>query len=490
MNPLPRAFAFAVLALAVLPSGSAPAAESKPGAKPNVLFIAVDDMRDWTGYLGHGQAKTPNFDRLAKMGMTFTRAYTASALCNPSRTALLTGLRPGSTGVYGNGDDWRTAVPADIPSLPGFFHTHGYRTLGVGKIFHGGKLRREDWDEFEKDQEREEMDKDKKDWTLVPGKTPGAFTIGSNVILPVDTPEEELVDHRSASYAVAQLGRGHEKPFFLACGFHRPHLPWAAPRRFYDMFPLEEIQAPPTRAGDLDDLPPEGVKMAKAGEFAAIRDAGKWQETVRAYLASVAFTDAQLGRVLDALEKSPYKPDTIICLWSDHGWHLGEKEHWRKSTLWEEATRSPFLWVVPGLTQPGSVCDRPVDFLGVYPTLCELAGLPAPAHLQGISLKPLLADPKAPWDRPAVSTMKEGNHAVRTDRWRYIRYAGGGEELYDHEKDPNEWTNLAALPEHAAVKAELAKHLPAENKPAGEKAAGKMKPKVKVKKKKAEQAKD
>lgn len=433
---------------------------------PNILFIAIDDMRDWTGYSGHAQAKTPNLDRLAKRGMAFTRAYTASALCNPSRTALLSGMRPGSTGVYGNGDDWRVALPAGVPTLPGHFHANGFRTMTAGKVFHGGKLRREDWDDFIKDGEKEENDTDKQDWSLKSGRTPGGFIIGSNVISPLDTPEEELVDSKTASYGVAQLGKPHDRPFFLACGFHRPHLPLSAPRKYFDLFPLESVVLPVVKAADLADLPQEAVRMAKAGEFAAIRDLDKWRECVRAYLACIAFTDAQIGRLLDALDASPHKDNTLIIVWSDHGWHHGEKEHWRKSTLWEEATRSPLLIAVPGVTRPGSVCARPVDFLGVYPTLCDLAGLPLPPHLQGVSLKPLLLDPQAAWDRPAISTMKQGNHAIRTDRWRYIRYTGGDEELYDEQADPHEWRNLATSPEHAAIKADLAKWLPAENKPA------------------------
>ena len=455
-------------------SPSAKAAEDEPVGRPNILFIAIDDMRDWTGHSGSVQAKTPNLDRLAKTGVAFTRAYAAYALCNPSRTALLTGLRPSTSGVITNGNDWRVAVPPERPSLPGYLHANGYRTLGQGKIFHGSKVRREEWDEYEKDNEREEKDTDKKDWSLRPGKTPDSFVIGSNDIAPLDTPEEDLVDFKTASFGVAQLGQTHDKPFFLACGFHRPHLPWNAPRKYFDLFPLESITLPELKADDLADLPKEGVTMAKAGEFAAIRDLNKYRECVRAYLACIAFTDAQVGRLLDALEKSPHKDNTLICLWSDHGWHHGEKEHWRKSTLWEEATRAPLIWHVPGVTQPGGVCTRPVDFLGIYPTLCELTRLPLPPHLQGVSLKPLLVDPQCAWDRPAISTMHDGNHAVRTDRWRYIHYANGGEELYDEQADPHEWTNLADKPEHAAVKAELAKWLPADAAP----------PTAKVKKKK------
>jgi arylsulfatase A-like enzyme len=462
--------------------GTALPLAAAPPAKPNILFIAIDDMRDWTGYTGHPLAKTPNLDRLARTGMAFTRAYTASALCNPSRTALLSGLRPGTTGVYSNNVDWRDVLSADTPTLPGYFRSQGWRTMTAGKIFHGGRLRRDDWDDFLKDNEREERDNDRNDLTLKPGKTPGAFTIGTNVIEPLDSPEEDLVDYKTASFGIERLRQSQNKPFFLACGFHRPHLPLSVPRKYFDLFPLDKIELPVTQANDLADLPRAGVVMAKPGEFAAIKDLGKWREHVRAYLAAIAYTDAQVGRLLDALEQSPHKNNTIICLWSDHGWHHGEKEHWRKSTLWEEATRSPLLWVVPGVTKAGSVCSRPVDFLGIYPTLCDLAGLPLPGHLQGASLKPLLSDPAAAWERPAISTMKQGNHAVRTDRWRYIRYAGGGDELYDEHADPHEWTNLASRPEHAALKAELAKWLPTENKP--EPATAKSAAKAKAKKKK------
>jgi len=445
---------------------SAHAAETKP----NVLFIVIDDMRDWTGYSGDAQAKTPNLDRLAKSGVAFTRAYTAYALCNPSRTAALTGLRPSTTGVMSNNEDWRTAVPADRPSLPGYLHAQGWRTMTAGKVFHGSRLRREDWDDFIRDNEREERDNDKADWSLKPGKSPGGFQIGSNDIHPIDTPEEDLVDYHTATFGVERLGKTYDRPFFLACGFHRPHLPWSAPRKYFDLFPLEKIILPEMKADDLADIPAAGKAVAKPGEFAAIRDLGKWRECVRAYLACTAYTDAQVGRLLDALEKSPHKGNTIVVLWSDHGWHHGEKEHWRKQTPWEEATRAPLLWRVPGLTQPGGVCGRTVDFMSIYPTLCDACGLPRPPHLEGVSIKPLLADPKSTWDRPAISTFKPGNHAVRTERWRYIRYADGSEELYDDDTDPHEWTNLAAKPEQTALKTELAKWLPAESKSAGGKA--------------------
>lgn len=468
----------ALLALALGAAGSAHAAGGQPSPKPNVLFIVIDDMRAWAGYLGDAQAKTPNLDRLAKSGVAFTRSYTAYALCNPSRTAVLTGLRPSTTGVIDNVVDWRTAIPAERPSLPGHFRAQGWRTMGAGKVFHSSRLRAEDWDDVRKDNEHEKRETDKEDLTLQPGKTPGAFSIGRSDIRPLDTPEEDLVDYRTASFGVERLSKTYDRPFFLTCGFHRPHLLWAAPRKYFDMFPLESITLPAVKSGDLADLPRAGRSMVRSGEFSAIRDLGKWRECVRAYRASIAYTDAQVGRLLDALEKSPHRDNTIVVLWSDHGWHHGEKEHWAKSTLWEEATRAPLLWRVPGLTPPGGVCERTVDFMSIYPTLCDVAGIAPPPHLEGVSLKPLLTDPKAAWGRPAISTLKTGNHSVRTERWRYIRYADGREELYDHDADPHEWTNLAVKPEHAALKVELAKWLPADSTPVSNKVKvpGKKKP--------------
>ena len=273
------------------------------------------------------------------------------------------------------------------------------------------------------------------------------------------------MDWHSVNYTIERLKS--DKPFFLACGLHKPHLPFAVPRKYYDMFPLESIELPPHLEDDLADIPPAGVKMAKPdGDHAKFLKEGRWKAAVQSYLASIAYTDMNVGRLLDALDESPHRDNTIIVFWGDHGWSLGEKSHWRKFALWEEPTRAPLIFVAPGLTKPGSVCDRPVDFLGIYPTLCELCGLKIPPHVEGKSLRPLLVDPKAPWDLPAITTHGRGNHAVRTDQWRYIRYADGSEELYDHTKDELEWTNLASKPELAGVKAQLASHLPKREAPA------------------------
>ena len=440
---------------------SARAAEPTPTtAKPNVLFIAVDDLNHWVGHLGRNkQTKTPNIDRLARMGVTFSNAHCAGPVCNPSRAALLSGKRPGVTGVYDNGQPFVNAIKPE-ESLVMQFKNDGYETLGIGKLWHDGLGWKEQW--------AETADRERPETAKVQDKSIGGIRFGI-----MEGGDEAMQDTAIASYGIAELGKPHAKPFFLTLGFHKPHMPWNVPQKYYDMHPLAEIELPPTRPGDLDDIPPAGVKMAKPGvDHAAVLASGRWKEAVQAYLAAISYLDAQVGRVLDAVEKSPAKDNLIICFWGDHGWHLGEKEHWRKFALWEEATRAPFIWVVPGVTKPGGVCKSPVDFMSVYPTLCDLAGIAKPAWVEGDNIKPLLADPAAKWDHVAITTYGRNNHAIRTDRWRYIRYADGSEELYDHANDEYEWTNLANNPEHAALKAELAKHFPTTNIPAVKSSGG------------------
>ena len=422
-------------------------------AKPNVLLIAVDDLNHWVGHLGRNQqTKTAHIDRLAKMGVTFTNAQCAAPVCNPSRAALLSGKRPGTTGIYDNGNPF-TKVLKPEESLVMQFKNAGYDTLGTGKLWHGGL----GWDEQWTTIHKESVQKGKVD-----NRSIGGIAFG-----PIVEGEDEAVSDTSiADYGISELSQTHDKPFFLTLGFHKPHMPWNVPQKYYDMHPLADIQLPPTQAGDLSDIPPIGLKMAKPqGDHATILASGRWKEAVQAYLAAISYLDGQIGRVLDAYDRSPHKDNTIIVFWGDHGWHLGEKEHWRKFALWEEATRAPFIWVVPGVTQPGGVCNSPVDFMSVYPTLCDLASLPKPAWLEGDNIRPLLIDPAASWNGVGITTFHLNNHAVRTDRWRYIRYADCGEELYDHNTDTYEWTNLAAQPEHAALKTELAKHLPTINVP-------------------------
>lgn len=419
-------------------------------SQPNILFIAVDDLNHWVGHLGrNAQTKTPNLDRLASRGITFTNAHCSAPVCNPSRAALLSGKRPSTSGVYDNGIPYVSAIKSS-DSLFTQFKNAGYETLAMGKLWHGGIGFEDQWTKTGS-KERESINESNLDDRSIAGIKFGIVNAGDDAI--VDTP--------TADFGIEELKRKHDRPFLLALGFHKPHMPWNVPKKYYDLHPLDQIELPPTQPNDLDDLPEAGRNMAKAlGDHEAVTKSGRWKEAIQGYLAAISYLDGQVGRVLDALDESAHKSNTIIVLFGDHGWHLGEKQHWRKFALWEESTRAPLIWIVPGTTNAGDRCDRPVDFLNFYPTLCQLAKVPAPKHLEGRSIVGLLSDPKSAWDGVALTTFGQNNHAVRDDRWRYIRYADGGEELYDHQSDPYEWTNLAKLPEHGAKKRELAKHFP------------------------------
>ena len=436
--------------------------------RPNVLFIAFDDLNDWIEPLGgHPQARTPNLSRLARRATVFTHAYTAAPACNPSRAALMTGIAPYKSGVYYNNQAWRPAMP-DAVTLPQHFMKNGYWAGGAGKIYHGVYPDPPSWDEYWPTKERNRPE-DPRPPTLPANGIPktGNFDWGA---LSVDV--GEMGDAKVADWVAAKLRAKHEKPFFLAFGLFRPHLPWHVPQRYLDRFPLESIQVPPVFDADLGDVPAAGVKMANPDrDHAAVIEHGQWKRAVQAYLASVNFADDMLGRVLDALDESGLADNTIVVMWTDHGWHLGEKHHWRKFALWEEATRTPLMFVVPegvpGLAEgarAGARCDRPVNLLDIYPTLSELAGLPANDALDGHSLVSLLRNPDAPW-QPTVSTYGRLNHAVRSGDFRYIRYEDGSEELYDHRVDPMEWTNLAADANYLEVKRKMKRWLPQVNVP-------------------------
>jgi arylsulfatase A-like enzyme len=442
------------IAATVLASGGPAGASGRLG-RPNVLFIAIDDLNDWTGFLGgHPQARTPNLDRLAARGVAFTRAYCSAPACNPSRTSLLTGLRPSSTGVYHNDQPWRPVLP-DAVTLPEHFAAAGYDVAGGGKIFHNSFNDPDAWPEWFK-----VGDHPKPDESPVNG-IPGAghFDWG-----PVDVPDEAMGDYRTVSWAIDRLDDERDRPFFLAVGLIRPHLPWYVPRGYFEHFPVDGITLPEAPAEDLDDVPAAGVAIARPeGDHRKVLEAGQWGEAVQGYLASIEFADAQVGRLLNALEASGHADDTIVVLWGDHGWHLGEKQHWRKFALWEEATRVPLIVAAPGVGSPGGRSDRTASLLDLYPTLIDLCGLPEKPELEGESLVPLLEDPTSPRATPAITTHGRANHAVRTEQWRYIRYADGSEELYDHEADPHEWTNLASDPRREELKRDLARWLPSQD---------------------------
>jgi arylsulfatase A-like enzyme len=442
---------FITIAVVVLLSGRA-----SPGVsanRPNVLFIAVDDLNHWVGHLKrNSQTITPNLDRLAAMGVSFERSYCVAPACNPSRAALMSGLRPSTTGVYNNPNNYFPHIPTE-QQLNSWFRANGYYVCGAGKIYHGGGGRLSEWDDFFK---RGKVNNQ------------GSFSnanYGGIKWSVLKGDDDAVGDYFTVNYCIDALGKERDKPLFLACGIFRPHMPWSVPKKYFDMHPLADIQLPPYQEDDLEDIPPAGIRTARpGGDHKAVRGGGAWKEAIQAYLASITYADAQLGRLLDAFESSPEKNNTIILLWGDHGWHLGEKHHWRKFALWEEATRTPLIWVAPGVTPRGKISPRTVDLLCIYPTLCELAGLPIPEHVEGVSIRSLLQNPTAEWNRPALTTHGFQRHAVRTEKWRYIRYNDGAEELYNHEVDPYEWTNLAQQVEFSAVKTELSRWFPKVNR--------------------------
>ncbi|MFO0891665.1 MAG: sulfatase [Isosphaeraceae bacterium] len=451
------------IGVCLLAAMAAPRAGAEDGKstspRPKVLFIAADDLNDWTGFLkGHSGARTPNLDRLARRGVAFTRAYCSAPACNPSRTSLLTGVRPSTSGVYHNDQPWRPVL-RDAVTLPQTFQKAGYRVVGGGKIFHNSFNDPASWDEWHALK--------KSDHPVPPGRPVNGIAGAAHFDWgPVDVADEAMGDHKTVSRAIEFLGQKQDRPFFLAVGLIRPHLPWYVPRKYFDAFPLSGIVRPEVKADDLADIPAAGRVIARPeGDHRKVVQAGQWDRAVQGYLASIGFADAEIGRLLDALDASPHGKETIIVFWGDHGWHLGQKEHWRKFALWEEATRVPLIVAAPGVTHPGTRSDRTVSLLDLYPTLVELCGLPAKPGLEGESLVGLLREPASSWSRPAVTTHGRNNHAVRSERWRYIRYADGSEELYDHENDPREWTNLAGDPRSDEVKRELARWLPERNAP-------------------------
>jgi len=434
--------------------------EARGGPTKNILFIAVDDLNDWVGCLGgHPQAKTPNIDRLAARGTLFTNAHCQAPLCNPSRSSVLTGLRPSTTGIYALQPGFRT-LPAlkDHVTLPQHLAALGYSTFAAGKIFHDGSVAPAD------------RPKELQSWGDV-GAMPypaRKFVATPDPIKAMDWgvfPEEDEKqgDWRIAESAIKRLKSLPEgRPFFVGVGFRLPHVPCFASRPWFDLHPEQTLILPPVNDDDRNDIPEFAWYLhwkLPEPRLSWLRRTNQWRPLVRAYLASTSFMDSQVGRVLDALEATGKADNTLVVLWSDHGWHLGEKGITGKNSLWERSTRVPLIFAGPGIPQ-GARCAQPTELLDIYPTLVELAGLPPRQGLEGHSLVPQLRDAKAsrPW--PAITTHGPGNHAVRSEHWRYIRYANGSEELYDHRSDPHEWVNLANDARYRTIVREHARWLP------------------------------
>jgi len=418
--------------------------------QPNVLFIAVDDLNTWLGCLNnYSNTKTPNMDKLASQGVLFSNAHCQAPLCGPSRASLMTGLRPSTTGIYGmiNDDEVRSENPAtkDIVFLPEYFKNNGYHTMGIGKLFHthapegvfdesGGREKgfgplpekRFVWDGYGTS-DRKIYGRTSTDW--------GAFPEADSL----------MPDHQSVDWVIERLSRKYDKPFFLGLGFLRPHEPLYVPQKWFDMHPIDGIQVAPYKSDDLNDVPSVALQindlpMMPSTEWAI--ESGEWKNIIQAYLACVSFVDYEIGRVMEALKNSEYADNTIIVLWSDHGYRLGEKGTFAKHALWEPATNAPLMFVAPNLPK-GKVIDSPAEMLSIYPTLLELCGLPAYERNEGKSLVSTMQNNKNDENAIALTTYGMNNHAIRSIRFRYIQYEDGTEELYDHKTDPNEWTNEA-----------------------------------------------
>lgn len=487
----------ASLLLGALPTWAAE--EAKPAPKRNVLFIAVDDLRPELGCYGAKHMNTPNLDKLAAGGIVFNRAYCQQAVCSPSRTSLLTGLRPDTTRIYELQTHFRRTIPHAV-TLPQHFKAHGYHCVGLSKIYHGGLDDPASWSVPHwspggpgygkpetladiqkraaqaraegKDLGGKAVEKDTKTG-LVLRVTAPAFRVRGPSWEDPDVPDNALPDGKTTDKAIEVLRQAKDKPFFLAVGYLKPHLPFVAPKKYFDLYPPDTLSLadnpfPPrdcpdialTNWGELraySDIPPQG-KLSDQ----------KARELVRAYYASTSYVDAQVGRLLDELDKLGLADNTVVVLWGDHGWHLGEHGLWCKHTNFEIATRSPLLFRAPGQKKPGAKTDALAEFVDIYPTLCELCGLPLPEGLEGTSLAPVLDDPARPWKKAAFSQYPRGKvmgYSLRTARYRYTEWQerpGGkaiARELYDYQADPAGNANIAEKPENAELVGQLSKLL-------------------------------
>ena len=455
-----KPFLFSLLILATFLCGCSSVPERIE--KPNILFIAIDDQNDWIGYIkGHPMVKTPHIDKLAASGTAFTNAHCQSPLCNPSRTSVMTSLRPSTTGIYGLAPWFRTLPEyKDVVTLPQYFKQNGYKTMYTGKIYHGRYGR--NTDEFD---------------LLGPGASGKPFPKKKLVTTPFGNhplvdwgtfphKDEDKGDYLVADWAIEQLNQKHDKPFFLSVGFFLPHVPCFATQKWFDLYPDDDSVLPKIKENDRADTPRFSWYLhwyLPEVREKWLRENNQLRNLVRSYLACTSFVDAQVGRVMKALKDNGYDKNTVVVLWSDHGWHIGEKGISGKNTLWDDGTRVPLIFAGPGV-KPKQICGKPAELLDIYPTLLELAGLPKNNKLEGHSLIPQLEDKDAHREWPAITTHNHDNHGIRSENWRYIIYADGSEELYDMKNDPNEWHNVASKPENKAIIAKLKKYIPKVNK--------------------------
>lgn len=422
----------------------------------NVLVLMADDLNTWIldkPERYSGKVVAPNLKQFGESGLVFSHAYSASPFCVPSRTSLWSGVSPHKSGVYHNQTDVAASEPLiKAVSLFETLSKAGYSMYGFGKLTHG-------WNGNDVWDEKQGHKRDPRP----PGAPIQSVGKGEQDWGPIHLTENEMNDTGGADRTIAILEQEHEKPFFLAYGTFNPHMAWFVPQKYFDMFPLEEVKTPLLNPNDFDDIPPlaDDVVGSKRKFTQSVLNAGLHKSAVQAYLATTAYVDAQHGRVLDALAKSPYADNTIVIFLSDHGFHLAEKDHWQKGTLWEEATNSMLMVRVPGMTEAGGVTRRCVSLQDLYPTILELCDISKPTQVDGRSLVPILKNPDVEWESTGISYLYDQYASIRTEQFRYIRYKDGQQELYDHEKDPHEWKNEADNPEYAKILQQLGARLPA-----------------------------
>jgi arylsulfatase A-like enzyme len=477
---------FRLLFLSLLSGCFVLATPPKTPAPPkpyNVLFIAIDDMNNWVGAMG-GPAKTPNIDRLARRGMLFTNAYCAFPACNPSRTAIMTGQRPETTGQFENMGNFRDKPGGkERITLPTLLQKFGYETIAAGKIFHNPRGNRPEaepvsdpvsWTDQRKGATGTPGDKLYLDeygqakWMELPppvAEKPIPYLHKAGIWGPIPQTKEQCGDWQMAQYGADFLqqktgNRSTDKPFFLAMGLSRPHSPQLAPQEYFDRFPLDKVPMPNFQENDMDDIPATAQTNFASPFVQQVKAKGQLQKAMQGYLASMAFADDCVGKILDGLENGPYRDNTIVVFYTDHGWQLGHKNRWEKYSLWKLSTNSPLIIWYPGMKQTGKTCERAVSLMDLYPTVLDLLGRDKPAYLEGHSLLPLLTNPRANRDVPALITYPAGNHSVVLNEWNYIHYQDGSEELYNHKTDPNEFSNLAGRAEFGAIKNTLKAWLP------------------------------
>ena len=464
--------------------------EKQQQTQPNIVFISIDDLNDWVGFLGYEQVKTPHMDRLAARGFSFSNAHCPAPVCGPSRTAILSGMRPVTSGIYDNNIKFSRDLP-QVVSLPEHFKKNGYQVYGIGKLFHGstanvpttafdaygGKLgsaapfTSSDL-QISKQNPYHEISKLGKTFKLpLNGMPADRYWSRANTFDwgPVDLPDSLFSDRQSVDWSIDKLHKIKDQPFLLTLGFERPHQPLFNPKRFHDMYPLTEVELPKTPADDLRDLPQRAKQLAlypkTSGKHETVVKYEQWENAVASYLASVSFVDELVGDLVKALETLKLNKNTWIVLWSDHGWHLGEKAHWGKATGWYRSTRVPFLIIPPaGSTDYNKAIEikNMVNLLDLAPTLADIAGIPKKTSWEGRSLMPLLSEEASDWEEVSLTTFSIGSHTISTPDWQLISYFDGSFELYDLVNDPNQFKNIADLPESKIVVEQLKKHIPEE----------------------------